>query len=152
MIFVKPVSAVCPVCVVAVGGGLMIAKILGVDDLVASIWIGALVTASAFVFAGKFRLIKLPKPEISWSMIFYGLTVLTLKIQGKIGNPGCQIWGVCKIWLGLTVGTAALLLGAGLSDLMKRKNGGKVLFPFQKVAIPFLLVLTTSLVFYLITC
>ena len=61
--FIKSAFAVCPVCVVAVGSGLFIAEKLGVDDLIAAIWIGGLVTALAIALADKFRLIKLPRPK-----------------------------------------------------------------------------------------
>ncbi len=75
MIFVKPVLAVCPVCVIAVGSGLVIAEKLGVDDLIAALWIGSFITAIAIVLAGKFQRLKLPKAEISWTVIFYFLTI-----------------------------------------------------------------------------
>lgn len=149
---VRQVYATCPVCVVAVGGGLLIAEKLGVDTLIAAIWIGAFVTAIAFAFAGKFKLIKLPKPEISWTIIFYFLTLLTLQIQGKLNSPYCKIWGVCKIWLGTAIGTVAILLGAAVDFLLRRKNNGKVFFPFQKVIIPLTAVVLASFGFWLIIC
>lgn len=37
MMFAKSVYATCPVCLVAVGGGLWIAEKLGIDDLIVSI-------------------------------------------------------------------------------------------------------------------
>jgi len=153
MIFVKPVQATCPVCVVAVGGGLWLAEKLGIDDLVVSIWIGALITASAVALGPKFKLIKLPKPALSWTIIFYLLSVLTLQIQGKLNSPYCQIWGVCKIWLGITIGTVVLWLGNLLDQFLRTKSEtGKAFFPFQKVIIPFVLVLLASLAFYLAIC
>ncbi|HUW22147.1 MAG TPA: hypothetical protein VMW41_05805 [Candidatus Bathyarchaeia archaeon] len=152
MIFVKPVLATCPVCMIAVGGGLAMAKMLGVDDLVAAIWIGALVTVSALWLAQKFHKIKLPKPEISWTLIFYLLTVATLYLQGKIGHPSCQLWGLDKILFGLTLGTILIFLGNLLDRWLRSKNQGKVFFPFQKVAIPLAMVVSTSLIFQLVFC
>lgn len=152
MIFVKPVLAICPVCVVTVGSGLWIAEKLGVDDLIVAIWIGALVTATAVVLADKFRWLRLPKPEISWSVIFYFLTLGTLQIQGKLNNPYCKVWGVCKIWLGITIGTTVFWLGVLADRLLRTKNNNKVLFPFQKVVLPVVSVLLTSLIFYLLVC
>lgn len=152
MIFVKPVFATCPVCVVAVGGGLWLAERLGIDDLVVSIWIGALVTAFAIVLAGKFKKIKPPQPEVSWSVIFYFLTLATLQLEGKLNNPDCKIWGVCKIWLGVTVGTFVFWLGVLLDRFLRTKNEGKVFFPFQKVVLPVAAVLLASLIFYFLVC
>jgi len=61
MILIKPVFATCPVCVITVGGGLWLAKRLGVDDLIAAIWIGSLTTAFAVALSDKWKMIKLPK-------------------------------------------------------------------------------------------
>lgn len=152
MIFAKPVFATCPVCVVAVGGGLWMAEKLGVDDLIAAIWIGALVTALAVALADKFKKIKLPQPEISWSVIFYLLTLATLQLQGTLNNPYCKIWGVCRIWLGMTIGTIVFWLGVLLDRFLRTKNNNKVFFPFQKVVFPVIIVLLTSLIFYFAVC
>ncbi|MFH1561552.1 MAG: hypothetical protein ABID04_03170 [Patescibacteria group bacterium] len=164
MIFVKPALATCPVCIVAVGGGLAIAEKLGVDDLIAAIWIGALITASAIAFAPKMTRInkiflnkisqknKFLTLEVSWTIISYLLTIVTLQIQGTLNNPTCKIWGVCKVWLGITVGTITIWLGAIIDKFLRSKNNGKVFFPFQKVALPFVATLIASLIFYLLIC
>ena len=44
------VYAQCPVCIVTVGGGLLIAKKLGIDDLLTALWISGLNTAISFWF------------------------------------------------------------------------------------------------------
>ncbi len=152
MIFVEPVFAQCPVCIVTVGGGLWLAKTLGVDELIASIWIGALTTAFAIMLADKWKLVKLPKPQISWSVIFYLLTLLYLQISGFFNRPYCKVWRVCEVWLGITVGTVFLWLGVLLDRFLRTKNGGKVFFPYQKVAAPVAMTLLASLIFYLLTC
>ncbi len=152
MIFAKPVFATCPVCIVAVGGGLWIAEKLGIDDLIAAVWIGALITAMAIWFADRFRLAKLPKPKIVWSIIFYLLTIAFLDAQGKINNPYCKIWGICKIWLGITLGTVFFWLSVFLDQFLRKKNQGKVFFPFQKVIIPLVAIIILSLTLFLTVC
>ncbi len=152
MLFVKPVFAVCPVCVVAVGSGLALAEALGVDDLLAALWIGALVTSSSFWIADKFKLVKLPYPEISWSCIFYLLTIGALYIDNQLGNPYCRIWGVDKIWLGVTLGTIFFWVGVVADRLIRKTNNGKVYFPFQKVVLPLFLIALPSLILYLTVC
>lgn len=152
MILVKPALATCPVCIVAVGSGLWLAEKLGVDDLIAAIWIGAFSASLAIALAGKFKKFKLPYPEISWTIVFYLLTLATLKIQGKLGNPYCKIWGVCKIWLGVTLGNLVVWLGVVLDKLARKINQGKVFFPFQKVILPLAATLLVSIIFHLILC
>jgi len=150
---VKSVYATCPVCVVAVGGGLWLAQVLGIDDLIASIWIGALTTTLAIAFGPKFRRIKLPFPEFSWTVISYVLTIVYLGLQGTLNNPYCRIWGICKVWLGITIGTIIIWIGYTLDKFLRTKSkNGKAFFPFQKVVIPFALTAVMSLIFYLLIC
>jgi len=152
MILIKPVFATCPVCVITVGGGLWLAKRLGVDDLIAAIWIGSLTTAFAVALSDKWKMIKLPKPRINWTIIFYILTLFYLQISGYLNNPYCKIWGVCKIWLGITVGTIFFWVGILIDNFLRTKNNNKVYFSFQKVVIPVAMVLLASLIFYLLAC
>ena len=152
MIFIKPAFATCPVCVVAVGSGLWLAEKIGVDDLIAAIWIGALVTAFAIALGEKGKRIKLPKPEIAWTIIFYLLTIATLQIQGKLNNPNCKIWGVCRIWLGITLGTVVFWLGFLFDRWLRTKNNQRPFFPFQKVILPVTAIILLSLFFYFFVC
>ena len=149
MLFVKPVFAACPVCVAALGGGLWIAEKLGVDDLIVSIWIGALVSSTALWFAKR---MKLPKSGVYWVVIFYLLTLGTFYLWGKLSNPSCQIWGFDKIGLGVTLGTVSFGSGILLDFWLRSKNRNRVFFPFQKVVCPLVLVLLTTLLFYFILC
>ena len=149
----KQAYAVCPVCVVAVGGGLWLAKVLGIDDLIASIWIGALTTTIAIASGPRFKWIKLPFPEFFWTIIFYTLSLVFLGLQGILNSPYCKIWGVCRIWLGITIGTIVIWVGYTLDKFLRTKNAdGKAFFPFQKVVVPLALTLITSLIFYLLIC
>jgi hypothetical protein len=152
MIFVQPAYAVCPVCVLAAGSALGIAEVLGVDDLIAALFIGAVITSAAFWMADKFKLVKLPQAEISWSVIFYLMTVGGLYTQGKIGRPSCQLWGIDKVFLGLTLGTILFIAGVIADRLLRTKNNSKGYFPFQKVVIPLALVVVTALFFQFTFC
>ncbi|MCD6225610.1 hypothetical protein J7J95_00810 [bacterium] len=153
MILTKPVFATCPVCVVAVGSGLWLAEKLGVDDLIAAVWIGGFTTALAIVFASKGKKIRLPYPEVSWTFIFYLLTLATLFLQGKLTNPLCQIWGINKIFLGLTLGVVIFWLGVGVDRWLRRfREDKKAFFPFQKVVCPLGAIVLTSWLLHLVIC
>ncbi len=150
----KPVYATCPVCVVTVGSGLWLAERLGVDDLVASIWIGALVTALALAFASYEKRKSFLRSPLILTVLFYLASLFTLMLTGKIDNsPFCQIWGINKIVLGLTGGTLALWAGAGLDKFLRHyQREGKAFFPFQKVILPFLTTFLLSLISYYFLC
>jgi len=145
-------KAVCPVCVVAVGGGLGISRWLGVDDVISSLWIGALLASLSFWTIDwlekknwKFIFYK----PITW-FLYYGLTVGPLYYYELIGHPLNKIFGVDKILFGVIIGTAVFLFGTWFNGFLKLKNNGKQYFNYQKVVVPFLSLITVSLIFYLI--
>ena len=64
--FIKPVQAVCPVCTVAVGAGVGISRLIGIDDSITGVWIGGLIISSG-LWMGDFirkKKWKIPIPEI----------------------------------------------------------------------------------------
>lgn len=79
MIFVKPVLAQCPICVITVGGGMLIAKKFGVDDLYMSLWLSALNTALALWMATKFK-IKFLNNGYILSILFLAFNLIYFQI------------------------------------------------------------------------
>ncbi len=143
---VHPVYAQCPVCVVTVGGGLFIAKKLGIDDLLVSIWLSSLNTAIAFWFA-SFMKNKLLKNGLGWTVGFFILTVGTLLVTKQIGYRLNTFLGFDKVLVGLSVGSIVSLGAIAFERMIKKKNNGKVLFPYQKVVIPFGILIIVTLFF-----
>jgi hypothetical protein len=142
----KPALAQCPVCIVTVGGGMLLAKKLGVDDLLVSIWISALNTAIAFWIAPKLKW-KLFKNPYIFSLILLATTLFYFDYTDQLGGLENQILGVDKILLGNLLGMFAIFLGNFLYLFTKTHNNGKALFPYQKVVFPVLAVLIITLVF-----
>lgn len=146
MIFTKSVYAQCPVCIVTVGGGLFIAKKLGIDDLLVSIWFSALNTAFALWFASLMKK-KLLKRSLIWSIGFYLVSLWYLSITNQIGHPGNKFIGMDKIILGMTIGFILIYLSAFLDKIIRYRNHGKVVILYQKVIIPVVILLLTTGVF-----
>jgi hypothetical protein len=142
--FVHPVYAQCPVCIVTVGGGLFIAERLHIDSLLISIWISALNTAVAY-----YMVTKIKKPILNsgyfWSIVFYLLTVAYLDISRQIKgiNP---IFGIDRSLLGLSIGLLISIFSIHFEFLLRRLNNGKVFFYYQKVIIPLIILLITTLI------
>ena len=142
--FVHPVYAQCPVCIVTVGGGLFIAERLNIDSFLVSIWISALNTAIAYYLATKIK-----KPIFNsgyfWSIIFYLLTVAYLDISRQIKgiNP---IFRVDRSLLGLSIGLLLSIFSIHLEFILRRFNKGKVFFYYQKVIIPLIILIIITLV------
>jgi hypothetical protein len=146
MIFVPSVYASCPVCIVTIGGGLIIAKKLGIDDLLLSIWLSGLNTAIAMWVATTIK--KKPWNNIIlWSVSFYILTLIYLCHSKQIGFPSNKFWGIDKVFLGITIGFLISLLAAFVDKSVRKKNKGRVLFNYQKVIIPLLFLMTITIVF-----
>lgn len=146
MIFVKPVFAQCPVCIVTVGGGMLIAKKLGIDDLLVSIWISALDTAISYWLAPKMKYRLLKNPVIL-SLVMYALTLFYFQFTDQIGHAANKVLGVDKILLGMTLGLVFMIVGNMVYFYSKKKNGDKALFPYSKVVFPVGSILIITLIF-----
>lgn len=142
--------AVCPVCVVAVGAGLGFSRWLGVDDVVSSIWIGALLMALIL-----WTLVGIRKrgwgftlDSVVMALAYYLLTFAPLYYIGILGHPLNKVFGIDKIIFGTALGSVAFLFSYWLHQYLKRKNNGKSFFPYQKVVLPIIVLAIISLIFY----
>lgn len=147
----RPVGAQCPVCVVTVGGGMLIAQKLGVDDVLAGIWISALNTAISFWLANGMKSKSL-RPQFlhnPWifSILMFLLTIAYFQFTDQIGVATNKLLGIDKIILGQAVGMLAMFVGNFIYGFTKYKNDNKALFPYSKVVFPFGAVLLITLFF-----
>jgi len=147
LLLARSTHAVCPVCTVAVGGGVLLSRYLGVDDLIIGVWIGGLL-----VSLGLWTATYIKKKFFRWQewlavIAFWLMTYFGFKQAGFIGHPTCKIHGHDKLLTGMVFGTIAFILGYGLDGLLRklnRKEPDKALFPYQKVVVPiFFLILST---------
>jgi len=151
---VTSAQAVCPVCTVAVGAGIGLSRWLGVDDIVTGVWVGGLivsVTIWTLDWLGKKKL-RFQGDQTSVAALYYLFALVPLWYSGLIGHPLNTLWGVDKLILGTGAGSVAFVLAARMHEVLKKKNGGKSYFPFQKVALPVSALAATSLIAYLIKC
>ena len=138
-------KAICPICVVAIGAGLGLSRWLGVDDLVSSVWIGALLVAMIMWTLIEMRKNNwgFPFDAVIISLAYYLLTFVPLYYAGIVGHPLNKIFGSA-------IGTVIFLLANWFHLYLKKKNNGKSFFPYQKVVVPVVVLLLTSLIFYLL--
>ena len=143
LIALFPMGAVanpaCPVCTIAVGVGLDIARRLGVPDSVVGLWAGALLTLLGYWFL-KFM------DKKNWH--FRGRnTIVILASVAMIGfvylgtvkyNPVsiCGLFAMDPVLFGAICGMFIFVLTGKLYQWMKNKNGGHAHFPFEKVVLP----------------
>lgn len=152
MIFANSVSAVCPLCVVAVGAGLGLSRWLGVDDVVSSLWIGALL-ASVSIWTIIWLVKKgwgFKSQKIVVPAAYYLLTFLPLYLADIAGHPLNKIFGIDKIVFGTVLGTAIFLLSVKFHNFLKTKNNGKSFFQYQKVVLSVIILAIISIILYFI--
>lgn len=145
--------AVCPICTVTVGAGLALAERMGVDNLVVSVWIGGLLASlSLWTIDWLKRREKTFKfyQETTWLAV-YGLTLVSLHLTNFLWNAGNTLFGIDKIVLGIVVGSLVFVGASDFYQYLKRKNGDRAHFPFEKVVIPVVSLLLTSLLAYVLT-
>jgi len=159
-LFPAPVSAVCPVCTVAVAGGLGLSRYLGVDDTISGIWIGGLILSSSlwlidllsnkdyFKYLKKPRVILFAKYLII--VLMYLLIFVPLAWKDIIGHPFNTFWGVDKLIVGTIVGTLVFLTGMW-TDKKVRRIKGRQLINYQKVVFPIALLTISSIMFWIMT-
>jgi hypothetical protein len=141
---------VCPICTIAIAGGVGLCRYLGIDDLISGAWIGALLF-SLFLWTIEWLnkkkvkfLFKKPLVFVFW----YGLTIFPLMKIGIIGHPQNKFLGIDKLIFGIFSGTIVFLLSILFENYLRKKNQGKAYFKFQKVLIPILFLIILSLIFW----
>lgn len=149
MFLVKAAYAQCPVCIVTVGGGMILAKKLGIDDFLVSLWISGLNTAISFWLAQKIKNRFFGNP-IVLSLLMLGTTLSYFIFTDQTGSVGNQIFGLDKIIFGQSLGLLIWLLGIFVDRKSRVLNGGKILFPYQKVVFPIGILIILTITFKLI--
>lgn len=144
----------CPVCTVTVVAGLGLSRLLGIDDLVTSIWIGGFLLSFSFItinwIAKKWPKLNSKYYYFPTIILVYLFVLIPFKLDHVIGIKLNTIWGMDKIVFGITAGSIVFLIGVW-ADKYQRIKFKKIFFPFQKVVFPVLALLITSLIFFFIT-
>jgi len=143
---------VCPICTLAVAGGVGVFRTWGIDDIITGIWIGALIVSSIMWIIDYLnrKNIHFLFRKILVIVSFYLIFIWPLYSWKIMGLPNNIIFGVDKILFGIIAGTIVFIL-AVLSDSYLRKiNSGKVIIKYQKVIIPLLYLIIASVIMHLI--
>lgn len=155
-IVTPPVAlAVCPICTVAVAGGLGLSRYFGIDDSIIGIWSGGLMVSVTmwtldWLNRKNFNWVKKIEAKVLAVLVFL-FWVLTTYVPlfelNIIGHPFNTILGMDKLVFGSIIGFFAFLFGVW-ADRKERQINGKQLFIFQKVVFPVLSLTIFSLVLY----
>lgn len=149
----RPAQAVCPICTVAVAGGLGVSRWLGIDDSIMGIWIGGLILSSGFWMAdwASKKSWKIPYPKLLSILIMVLFVIPPLYMAKMIGLPGNTLWGIDKILLGTIIGSVLFFAGMQLDKWLRTTNEDKVYIYYQKVIVPVLFLTIGSVILFLVT-
>ncbi|MDP1696113.1 MAG: hypothetical protein Q8L29_04320 [archaeon] len=143
---------VCPICTVAIGAGLGFSRALGIDDSLTGLWIGALIVSSAIwmiSWMDKKKIHYLFR-KISVFAVFYAAVIWPLYHWNYMGIPGNELFGMDKILFGTIMGTLIFFFAIFSDKYIKRNNQGKGLIKYQKVIIPLVFLILSSIITYLL--
>ena len=158
---IPSVYAHCPLCTAAVGAAAVSAKYYGLDTSIigllvgafgisTGLWIGLKIKKEYFKFQftgvvfASFLLTVVPLLSISSDSIY-----LPLLIFGSSGSLLNKVYWVDKMLLGSIIGGVTALFAFFIHSYIKKAKG-KVLFPFQGIAITLFFLIASSLILYLI--
>ncbi len=145
-------KAVCPVCTVAVAAGVGILRGWGVDDVLTGLWYGALVLSSVIWLLDelKKRNINFPYRTLISIIFIYGLMVVPLAYPlGIIGAPHNTIFGYDRMLFGMVIGTILFIMGIVIDKRLRCMNDCKQLIIYQKVVVPVVLLIISTIIAYL---
>ena len=83
---------------------------------------------------------------LTYFLIFYPLYVTDI-----IGNPLNTIFGLDRLAFGIVIGSIMFLVGEKISNIIIKKNSGKVNFRYQRVVVPMSGLIILSIIFYYLT-
>src|SRR3989344_1815747 len=162
IILPKLVSAHCPLCTVAAGAGIGVARWIGFDDSIVGLFLGAFIVSMGLWFNNLLKKRKVNIPSQGFLIVFasFLFTVVPLYLTGIIRNfeivkslpelsmLGLGVFGIDKLLLGIIVGILAVGASFSLSEYIKKKNG-KVLLPYQGILFMIITILILSEVFFI---
>ena len=137
----------CPVCTIAIGAGLGIARRLGVPDSVVGLWAGAILTLLGYWtlkfmdkkgwhFWGRDAIVIIASVAMIGFIYISEVTYYPTEICGGLVMDPVLFGTIC--------GALIFILTGKLYQWMKEKNGGHAHFPFEKVVLPLVALLLAS--------
>ncbi len=149
----KAFAPICVICTAAVSAGVGLTRWLGVDDSITGLWIGALMVSVSLLTINWLtkKNIKFLGRQPLIFIAYYAMIIGPLYYYDIVGHPLNKLWGIDKLVLGIIIGTIGFIASVIFNEYLKKTNGGKVYFPFQKVVVPVSSLAILSLIFYFIS-
>lgn len=166
LLLVPPVSAHCPLCTAGAAAGVGIARILGVDDSIVGLLLGAFIAASAlwidrllkargigYPLQG-FLLVLASFLSMAVPLYYTGIITDTAAVRSLPGYHavfGMEALGLDKLFSGMIVGTILVTAVFTASDYITARRRGKRLFRYQGMVLMAVAVAAFVVLFWALT-
>ena len=134
LLFAKPAFAHCPLCVAGAGAGLSLSRVIGIDDSITGIWMGAFLGAMSFWINNSIKRSFFPFQRLVIYLAIFVSTVISFYRFGLINEHNGLILNLPKLTFGIIVGGVLFYVMDFFNSYLKTKKG-KVLFPYQSIVI-----------------
>ena len=137
----------CVVCTFAIGASLEIARQLGISDNIVGLWTGAMLS-----ILGYWTIFWFDKKN--WHFIGRDFLLMSLNIamvgfiyiDSLVYEPRPYFFLYLDPFLMFAIiGALIFIISQNLYLYMKKRNGGHAHFPFEKVVLPVILLVVTSI-------
>jgi len=147
------VMAHCPLCTAATIIGVGVTRSLGWDDSIVGVFVGAMIISSALWFNNFFKKRNIGGNAFlrigSITVATFVLTILSFYYAGIFGPANTyRVFGVERIIFGTVSGAVVSFAAFFVSNEIKRRNEGKVLFNYQTMALTFGALVLNALLFW----
>lgn len=140
----------CPVCTIAIGASLGIAKKIGIEDSIVGLWAGALLA-----LLGYWTIVFFDKRNWHFRGRDFLLMLISVSMIGfiyisEVPYTPVVIWNIFyldPILFSAVLGVFIFIYSEKLYEWMKCRNGGHAHFPFEKVVLPVVFLFAASLYF-----
>jgi hypothetical protein len=139
----------CPICTVGLAAGVGLSRWLKVDDVISGLWIGALILVLS-IWTFNWLLKKKDKKPF-WILLvciifWYLLTFIPFHYMGLLDTTCQKILGLNRLVFGGGLGIIIATIALKIEGFARKGEEKKRLFPFQKVIIPTVILLITSII------
>lgn len=143
------IFAVCPICAIAVGAGVGLDEYLGIDDSITGLWVGVFILLISYLtwqFLERKRVI-FPLFRLATLAFYYLIGIVPLYLIPSLHPKSGTIWGIDRFFAGLVIGSILAVVMTSLYEFMKKNNGGKPHFPYEKVVMLLAALLVVTILF-----
>lgn len=146
-------KAFCPICTMAVIGGVGLSRWLKIDDAITGLWIGGVLVSTIgwTINWCKSHKIEFWARDILITIAYYAIVIIPLYYYEIIGHPLNTLWGMDKLILGTAIGSVFFYAAYLQYENIKKKNNGHARFPFQRIIMPVGILIILSAIFYFVT-